>query len=537
MKILWISDFFSHNMRIPGGAEKVDEILMSSILKKHDIRKISSGQISKSDLSYDFYIVSNFINLQEDIKSELQKLRYIIIEHDHKYLKSRNPSVYKNKIAPPSEIINSSFYRNAEAVFCQSKGHAEILIKNLNLENVINFGCSFWSEKEIDVLSQNIKAEKKKEFGYLNSDNIIKGSLKSKRYCDKNGYNAFVIQSASFDKLISQLSKVEKFVFFPQVYETFCRLAVEARVVGCTLITNNNLGCFSEEDIKNKKGADLLKYIKKKQKSNLKKLFSVIEGKTHQYFVKNKNNIGDITVILNSYRRPYNLQMQVDAIRKQTVKPKEIWLWVNHHEDNEGFDYSSLGVDKIIQNDFNWKFYGRFAAALLSDTEYIAIFDDDTIPGSKWFENCLDTMEVSEGIMGSAGVILDDKYYVRHERSGWATQNPETAEVDLVGHAWFFKRDWLQYLWREKPPTWDNGEDIHFSYAAQKYGGIKTYCPPHPPEDRELHGSIMGNELGIDDKATSNNNETSHQQFFNERDFCVQEALRKGWQTVRGVKL
>ena len=78
---------------------------------------------------------------------------------------------------------------------------------------------------------------------------------------------------------------------------------------------------------------------------------------------------------------------------------------------------------------------------------------------------------------------------------------------------------------------------MHFSYSAQKYGGIKTYCPPHPPEDIELHGSIMGNELGIDDKATSNNNETSHQQFFSERDFCVQEALRKGWKTVRGVKL
>lgn len=52
-----------------------------------------------------------------------------------------------------------------------------------------------------------------------------------------------------------------------------------------------------------------------------------------------------------------------------------------------------------------------------------------------------------------------------------------------------------------------------------------------------MHGSILGNELGIDSKATSNNNETSHIQFFTERDYCVQEALKKGWQTVRGIKL
>ena len=57
------------------------------------------------------------------------------------------------------------------------------------------------------------------------------------------------------------------------------------------------------------------------------------------------------------------------------------------------------------------------------------------------------------------------------------------------------------------------------------------------PDDKELHGSILGNELGIDNKATSTNSAISHQQFFNERDVCVQEGLKKGWQTVRGVKL
>ena len=73
---------------------------------------------------------------------------------------------------------------------------------------------------------------------------------------------------------------------------------------------------------------------------------------------------------------------------------------------------------------------------------------------------------------------------------------------------------------REKPTTWDNGEDIQFSYLARKYGNIQTYCPPHPPEDRSLHGSILGNELGIDVKATSTNQAVSHQRFFNERDVC-----------------
>ena len=244
----------------------------------------------------------------------------------------------------------------------------------------------------------------------------------------------------------------------------------------------------------------------------------------------------DITVILNCYRRPYNLEMQIAAIKKQTKRPKQIWLWVNQHEDNEGFDYSQLDVDRLFLNNYNWKFYGRFAAALLADTEYIAIFDDDTIPGQKWFDNCFKTMSIKEGILGSAGVILKSDKYADHDRCGWPTHNNKIERVDLVGHAWFFKREWLQYLWKEKPPTWDNGEDIQFSYSAQKYGGIETYCPPHPTTNRDMHGSILGNELGIDSKATSTDSAVSHQQFFSERDGCVQHSLRNGWKTVKGIK-
>jgi len=51
-----------------------------------------------------------------------------------------------------------------------------------------------------------------------------------------------------------------------------------------------------------------------------------------------------------------------------------------------------------------------------------------------------------------------------------------------------------------------------------------------------MHGSILGNELGIDSKATSNNNEVTHEQFFTERDHCVKNAIDNGWSTVKKIK-
>jgi hypothetical protein len=101
----------------------------------------------------------------------------------------------------------------------------------------------------------------------------------------------------------------------------------------------------------------------------------------------------------------------------------------------------------------------------------------------------------------------------------------------LVGHAWFFKRDWLQYLWREKPFMWDNGEDIQFSYLAQKYGNIDTYVPPHPKNDPTKSSSLKGYEYGVDSKATST--PENHKIFYPQRDACVRNAIANGWKTVR----
>lgn len=535
-RIVYISDFFAEDL--PGGAELVDEEVITYFRQQgYDVDKIRSFETEKIEKTFKqnaVYIVSNFINLSEDVKVSLSGENYSIYEHDHKYLITRDPTLYKNSNfkAPSSAIINLNFYINAKNVFCQSKLQKEIIDKNLNTNNTINLGCSLWSDSEILSLEKALESHTKEApAAVLDSQNSIKGQLEAEEYCKKNKIDYKLLGNLPYEEFVNNLSKFKKLVFFPLVLESFSRLAVEARILNCELVTNGNLGCASEPWFREKKGKDLLEFIKNKKLEVLERVKNSIHLTNHHCGPE------PITVILNSYRRPYNLEMQIKAIREQTRQPTEIWLWVNSHEDNEGYDYSHLKIDKIFKNDHNWKFYGRFAAALLADTEYVAIFDDDTIPGSRWFENCLETIETHNGILGSAGVTLNSKFYLDHQRCGWPTQNPKTTRVDLVGHAWFFRREWLQYLWREKPATWDNGEDIQFSYLAQKYGNINTFCPPHPAEDKSFHGSILGNELGIDEKATSTNNSVSHQQFFGERDFCVQNAISGGWETVQAVKI
>lgn len=235
-----------------------------------------------------------------------------------------------------------------------------------------------------------------------------------------------------------------------------------------------------------------------------------------------------ITVILNGYRRPQNLKLQVNALKKQTVPPKEIWLWINYHADFRVSENDLIGIDKICNSNHNWKYLGRFAMAMLAQTEFVALFDDDTIPGSRWFENCLDTYKKKKGVLGGVGLIQhNDTEYMSHTRYGWPNPNEEIKQVDLVGHAWFVNKRDLQYIWREEPVTYETAEDMHLSYTCQKFGGIDTYVPPHPKSDREMHSSLFGYELGVDHTTPS---VTDHSNFFSLRDHCLQQYVNRGWQ-------
>tara|TARA_R110002020_G_scaffold46539_26_gene132457 strand:- start:4729 stop:5475 length:747 start_codon:yes stop_codon:yes gene_type:complete len=245
-----------------------------------------------------------------------------------------------------------------------------------------------------------------------------------------------------------------------------------------------------------------------------------------------------ITTILNCYRRPTYLYSQIEAILNQTVGDSEIWVWRNYHEDfddkfnwEEFKHYCKDKNVKLFDTNHNWKYCGRFAAACLVDTEYTAIFDDDTIPGNRWFENCISTLQTHRGILGGVGVILQqDNSYLPNQRIGWSTNNEQVAEVDLVGHSWFYPSEFNKYIWMEKP-MWENGEDMHFSAMAQIYGDIKTYVPAQPSSDSSLSSSLHGMAFGMD--AVASSHQRNHERFYTERTNCVKKLINRGWNLMK----
>lgn len=222
----------------------------------------------------------------------------------------------------------------------------------------------------------------------------------------------------------------------------------------------------------------------------------------------------DVDVVLTCYKRPQVLAQQIAAIKNQTLAPRRVFLY------QDGIDgYYKIELNDKILSEFDackisatnggvWKRF-EFAKEIVK-SPYVCLFDDDTIPGARWFENCHMNMMQQRGIYVTNGVLLTkpENYPNEQFNAGWHTGNSKTCAVDFGGHSWFLERDYLSWMFA-KP--WSSkyklvAEDMTISLAATEHG-FGTYVPQHPAQILSLWGSLpnFGWKYGMDEAGISMN--------------------------------
>ena len=241
-----------------------------------------------------------------------------------------------------------------------------------------------------------------------------------------------------------------------------------------------------------------------------------------------------ISVILNVYKRSSNFDIQLRAIKSQSINPSEILVWENGTERVPEELRAGLTISRGGKNFGVW---ARFAYALNATGDYICVFDDDTIPGERWLENCYKTMLKSPGLLGTRGVIFENpNAYSMHRDVGVYAPNESTQQVDIAGHSWFFKKSWLAKFWGaldDRVPEDIAGEDIHFSFVVQKFLGLPTLVPPHPSSDLSFWGSNpeLAKRLGAGAESISGSSE-SLKRFEN----ALQHYRKLGFKTLAEIE-
>ncbi|RDU62105.1 hypothetical protein CQA44_07640 [Helicobacter sp. MIT 14-3879] len=231
-----------------------------------------------------------------------------------------------------------------------------------------------------------------------------------------------------------------------------------------------------------------------------------------------------VSVVLTLYKRGDLLAKQVDSILRQSLKPKELILFIDSISSGKEFIEQVLPKElenkfsQIIRPKYNVGVWGRFAGGLLAKSDYICFFDDDTIPAHRWLENCFTESLMREGLYGGIGILSNDlnkyPFDLAHRTIGWnnnppfAINNKKTIQVDFVGHSWFLKKDYLGAMWinsNEFYALHNVAEDAYLSFALKKYCNIDTFVPPH--KNIDFFSSVSGLEYGKDEESISRNND------------------------------
>ena len=262
-----IADFFYKDFT--GGAELNDFSLVSQFKKSG----IEVKEIYCKDVSIDFlsqnkeanFIVANFVSLTEANKQYMIKNnRYVIYEHDHKYLKRRNPIFYKNFTAPADHLANIDFFTYAKATICLTQLALDVFKNNTGLENVDKVGASVWRDEDLDYLMDLLaKPNKNTLAAIMDSTNPIKKKAQCVKFCEDKDIPYELISDIDHRAFLKKLSTYEKLVFMTGHLETCCRIVVEAKMLNCEVLTQKALIGACSEDWFQLNGIELVGEIRK----------------------------------------------------------------------------------------------------------------------------------------------------------------------------------------------------------------------------------------------------------------------------------
>ena len=230
-----------------------------------------------------------------------------------------------------------------------------------------------------------------------------------------------------------------------------------------------------------------------------------------------------VTTILTVYKRD-SLKDQLDRIKNQSIE-SDIIIWQNGSDVDIEQLAISEGAHLVHSVNHNYKYHGRFTLPLLLQTEYTVILDDDTLPNELWLEKCLSLSQEKNCIVGGNGRILTPKNPKDYQQNVDMPQRDH--RVDFVGHAWFFKTDWIRYMWRDPVPTYDTAEDISFCASAFINGNIRSYVPDCSNEKEQGDSDKL--KYGNDINAASN---ISHHKHHEARRRVIKHWISKGWKPM-----
>jgi len=256
MNIIFVADLFSNDYA--GGAELTTDALIS--YGPQNIIKVHSKDVDVKflqDHQHDYWVFCNFSSLNFNlIPLLIGNINYSVIEYDYKFCQYRSIEKHKAATGYDCDCANkdigkyvSAFFYGADYIFWMSKGQMDRYhsffpsLKNrkqMILSSV--FDNNFFNV--IDVMKNY--NDNRDGWIVLGSNSWIKGKDNAIKWCEENNKKYEVIWDIPYEETLAKLASAEGFVYLPAGGDTCPRMVIEAKLLGCEVVTNENVQHESE---------------------------------------------------------------------------------------------------------------------------------------------------------------------------------------------------------------------------------------------------------------------------------------------------
>ena len=264
--IVFVADMFTQ--QYVGGAELTTEsILQSSLLP---VLRANSSNIKPSIMEKfkdRFWVFGNFAHLSEEcMMYAIKNLNYCVLEYDYKYCKFRSPGKHieaegkcECETSHHGKLV-SMFLHYSKARWWMSENQKKLYERRFPFLEGGNVLSSVFSDETLDYVESLETSNKNNKWVIMNSQSWIKGVDDAVKYAEQNGLEYELLWGLEHKEFLKKLADSKGLIFLPKAGDTCPRMVIEAKLLDCELILNDNVQHKDEPWFETKETA--MKYLR-----------------------------------------------------------------------------------------------------------------------------------------------------------------------------------------------------------------------------------------------------------------------------------
>ena len=251
IKYVAVADAFAN--QYTGGAELTTRAILQR--KDSEVLRVNSHTLTDQfieDNKDKTWFIFNFSNVEEKMLIKIAKtVKYSIVEYDYKFCKYRSPELHQLKEGKPCDCMEQGisskikllFYGYAKKVWFMSEVQRKIFldhVKSLKPEKT-EVLSSVFLDGDLYFMNSISGNEKNSKYLILNSNSWIKGTSQCIEHAKSNGIDYELVSGLSYHELLIKMSTSKGLIFRPLGGDTCPRIVIEAKLLGCDILMNDNV--------------------------------------------------------------------------------------------------------------------------------------------------------------------------------------------------------------------------------------------------------------------------------------------------------